>query len=165
MFVTAFSGLFAPYWRDDARGTLVGLTQYTNKYHLARATLDAVCYSTRAILESMKDDGDVPLKILKADGGMSNSNVCMQTQSDVLGIPVERPAMRETTALGSAIAAGLAYGIWKDLDAVRGLINVEDAEVFKPSISKEERDQHYTMWEAAVQRSMGWTDVYHGNDD
>lgn len=88
MFVTAFSGLFAPYWRDDARGTLVGLTQYTNKYHIARATLEAVCFSTRAILDAMKEDGKVSLKILKVDGGMCNSDVCMQIQADVLGIPV-----------------------------------------------------------------------------
>lgn len=88
MFVTAFSGLFAPYWRDDARATLVGLTQYTNKCHIARATLEAVCYSTRAILDAMTEDGNVPLKLLKADGGMSNSDICMQIQADILGIPV-----------------------------------------------------------------------------
>lgn len=88
MFVTAFSGLFAPYWRDDARATLVGLTQYTNKCHIARATLEAVCFSTRAILDAMTEDGNVPLKLLKADGGMSNSDICMQIQADILGIPV-----------------------------------------------------------------------------
>ena len=88
MFVTAFSGLFAPYWRDDARGTLIGLTQYTNKCHVARATLEAACYSTRAISDAMKEDGNVELKVLKADGGMSNSDVCMQTQANILGITV-----------------------------------------------------------------------------
>lgn len=118
-FVTAFSGLFSPYWRDDARGTLVGLTQYTNKCHLARATLEAVCFSTRAILEAMKADGDVPLKMLRADGGMSNSDQCMQIQADVLGIPVIRPAMRDTSALGAAYAAGYAAGIWKDISEIK----------------------------------------------
>jgi glycerol kinase len=126
-FVTAFSGLFSPYWRDDARGTLVGLTQYTTKCHLARATLEAVCFSTRAILEAMKADGDVPLKMLKADGGMSNSDQCMQIQADVLGIPVIRPGMRDTSALGAAYAAGFAAGIWKDLkDIKNGSVDRED---------------------------------------
>lgn len=97
MFVTAFSGLFAPYWRDDARGTLVGLTQYTNRCHIARATLEAVCYSTRAILTAMKSDANVELKILKVDGGMSNSDTCMQIQADVLGIPVGKPCWRRVS--------------------------------------------------------------------
>ncbi|KAI8149019.1 glycerol kinase [Fennellomyces sp. T-0311] len=164
MFVTAFSGLFAPYWRDDARGTLVGLTQYTNKCHIARATLEAVCYSTRAILDAMKEDGNVDLKILKVDGGMSSSDVCMQTQSNVLGIPVERPAMRETTALGAAFAAGWAAGIWKDVEELRGL-KVDDATVFETQWDEKEREGNFTIWEEAVQRSMGWTDVLRDDDD
>lgn len=130
-FVTAFSGLFSPYWRDDARGTLVGLTQYTTKYHLARAALEAVCFSTRAIMEAMKADGDVPLKTLKADGGMSNSDQCMQIQADVLGIPVIRPGMRDTSARGAAFAAGYAAGIWPELDNIKnGPVDRED--VFNP---------------------------------
>ncbi|KAL0074001.1 hypothetical protein F4703DRAFT_1893516 [Phycomyces blakesleeanus] len=130
-FIPAFSGLFAPYWRDDARGVLVGLTQYTNKYHLSRAVLEAACFSTRAILDAMKNDGNLPLKVLKADGGMSNSDVCMQIQADVLGITVERPAMNETTALGAAYAAGLAIGVWKDTDAIQKL-TVDTKDTFQP---------------------------------
>lgn len=162
-FVTAFSGLFSPYWRDDARGTLVGLTQYTTKCHLARATLEAVCFSTRAILEAMKADGDVPLKMLKADGGMSNSDQCMQIQADVLGIPVIRPGMRDTSALGAAYAAGFAAGIWKDLkDIKKGSVDRED--VFNAKWDDEGRERKYKQWEEAVQRSFGWTDVYRPAD-
>ncbi|KAI9489138.1 glycerol kinase [Zychaea mexicana] len=164
MFVTAFSGLFAPYWRDDARGTLVGLTQYTNKCHIARATLEAVCYSTRAILDAMKEDGDVTLKILRADGGMSSSDICMQTQANTLGIPVERPAMRETTALGAAFAAGLAVGIWKDVEELREL-QVEAATVFNSKLDDKGRENSFHVWEEAVQRSMGWTDVLYDEND
>lgn len=130
-FVTAFSGLFAPYWRGDARGTLVGLTQYTNKYHLARATLEAVCFSTRAILEAMNIDRSVALKTLKADGGMSNSDQCMQIQADVLGIPVCRSALRDTSALGAAFAAGLAAGIWNTVDDIKLSLS-EKEDVFYP---------------------------------
>ncbi|GAA5813343.1 hypothetical protein MFLAVUS_006820 [Mucor flavus] len=160
-FVTAFSGLFSPYWRDDARGTLVGLTQYTNKFHIARATLEAVCFSTRAIIEVMKKDGDVPLKMLKADGGMSNSDQCMQIQADVLGIPVIRPGMRDTTALGAAYAAGYAAGIWKSIDDIK---KVDREDIFYPKWKEEERERKYKQWEDAVQRSLGWTDVYRPAD-
>ncbi|KAJ8659439.1 glycerol kinase [Lichtheimia ornata] len=163
MFVTAFSGLFAPYWRDDARATLVGLTQYTNKCHIARATLEAVCYSTRAILDAMTEDGNVPLKLLKADGGMSNSDICMQIQADILGIPVERPAMRETTGFGAALAAGLAIGVWKDIDTIHDYQD-EKADVFQPNWDDSEREHSLAVWNAAVQRSMGWTDVYHSEE-
>lgn len=165
-FVTALSGLFAPYWRDDARGTIVGLTNYTNKRHIARATLEAVCFSTRAIIDAMKADALVPLKILKVDGGMSNSDTAMQIQSDVLGIQVERPAMRETTALGAAFAAGLAAGIWKSTDDLLNLtVNAHDT--FMPQIDEKHRDQKYKEWESAVERSYGWTHVinndHHGD--
>lgn len=183
-FVTAFSGLFSPYWRDDARGTLVGLTQYTNKCHLARATLEAVCFSTRAILEAMKADGDVPLKMLKADGGMSNSDQCMQIQADVLGIPVIRPDMRETTALGAAYAAGFAAGIWKSLDDIKKEITVQEdvfhhkwddegrqcaqknvfLKMVTPILFCLGRERKYKQWEEAVKRSFGWTDVYKPDD-
>jgi glycerol kinase len=157
-FVTALSGLFAPYWRDDARGTIVGLTNYTNKCHIARATFEAVCFSTRAIIDAMKADALVPLKILKVDGGMSNSNTGMQIQSDVLGIEVERPAMRETTALGAAFAAGLAFGIWKSTDDLLNLtVNAHDTYI--PQIDENLRNKKYKGWEAAVERSYGWTDI------
>jgi glycerol kinase len=157
-FVTALSGLFAPYWRDDARGTIVGLTNFTNKRHIARATLEAVCFSTRAIIDAMKNDALVPLKILKVDGGLSNADTAMQIQSDVLGIEVERPAMRETTALGAAVAAGLAAGIWKSTDELINLtVNAHDT--FEPKIDEKRRNKKYKEWEAAVERSYDWTRV------
>ncbi|KAJ2585026.1 Glycerol kinase, partial [Coemansia sp. RSA 1722] len=112
-FVTAFSGLFAPYWRDDARGCIVGLTQYATRGHIARATLESVCYQTRAILDAMRKDSGTELRRLRVDGGMTNSEQAMQIQADILGIEVVRPEMRETTALGAALAAGLAVGVWE----------------------------------------------------
>ncbi|KAI8381537.1 uncharacterized protein BYT42DRAFT_566869 [Radiomyces spectabilis] len=159
MFVPAFSGLFAPYWRDDARGTLVGLTQYTNKNHIARATLEAVCLSTRAILDAMKHDGNVPIKVLKADGGMSNSDLCMQIQANVLGLPVVRPNMRDTTALGAAIAAGIGFGIWKDFDEIG---EIAGEKMFQPKMHDREREVLFHQWDHAVRRSFGWTNIYHG---
>lgn len=154
-FVTAFSGLFAPYWRDDARGTICGLTQFTTIHHLARATLEAVCYQSRAILDAMNIDSKTPLRSLKVDGGISNSDLCMQIQSDILGIEVDRPSMRETTALGSAIAAGLAVGVWKSLDELEH-VNEKGRTIFHPTISDEKRVQMYNGWQQAVQRSFGW---------
>ncbi|KAI8887567.1 glycerol kinase [Backusella circina FSU 941] len=158
-FVTAFSGLFAPYWRDDSRGTLVGLTQYTDKRHISRSVLEAVSLSTRTILDSMKTDSDVAIKFLKADGGMSNSDTCMQIQADVLGIPVIRPSMRNTTALGAAYAAGYAAGIWRSFDEIRNTSIVRE-DIFSPRWNEDERERKYKQWEEAVQRSFGWTDVY-----
>ncbi|KAI9275574.1 hypothetical protein BDA99DRAFT_495856 [Phascolomyces articulosus] len=154
-FVTAFTGLFAPYWRDDARGTICGITQYTNRNHIARATLEAACYQSKAILDAMNRESGKPLKSLKVDGGMSNSDLAMQIQSDILGIQVDRPAMRETTALGSAVAAGLAVGVWKgvhDLDKV----NTENRSLFTSKITEEKREQLYAGWKKAVERSFGW---------
>ncbi|CAG8651438.1 2408_t:CDS:2, partial [Paraglomus occultum] len=137
-FVTAFSGLFAPYWRDDARGCIVGITQYTNKNHIARATLEAACFQTRAILDAMNKDSGHPIVSLKVDGGLSNSDICMQIQADVLGIEVDRPAMRETTALGAAIAAGHAVGIWKSLSELDN-VNAENRTIFSPKRSGRRR--------------------------
>lgn len=154
-FVTAFSGLFAPYWIDDARGTIFGITAYTKKGHIARATLEATCFQTKAILESMGKDSGYDLKELAVDGGMCNSDLTMQTQSDLIGIPVVRPAMRETTALGAAIAAGLAVGVWNSLDDFKD-VNNEGKTTFKPKISAEERDGKFAKWEKAVQMCKGW---------
>ncbi|KAG0738813.1 hypothetical protein G6F62_009379 [Rhizopus arrhizus] len=156
-FVTAFSGLFAPYWRDDARGTMIGLTTYTTKYHLARATLESMSFQSRAILESMNQDAGVPLKVLKVDGGVSNSDVAMQIQADILGIQVERPAMRETTALGTAIAAGLAVGVWKSVHDLDG-VNVDDVSRFQPHLSEAQREDRYAVWKKAVESSLHWKD-------
>ncbi|KAI9250635.1 glycerol kinase [Sporodiniella umbellata] len=160
-FVTAFSGLYAPYWRSDARGTICGLTQFTQREHIARATLEAVCYQTRAMLEAMNRDSEDPLSSLRVDGGMSDSDECMQIQADILNIEVARPNMRETPALGAAIAAGLAIGIWNSLDDLAD-VSLEGQSVFKPRISKEERDKMYIGWKEAVNRSLGWADVVSG---
>ncbi|KAI9225950.1 MAG: hypothetical protein DHS80DRAFT_19487 [Piptocephalis tieghemiana] len=155
-FVTALSGLFAPYWRDDARGTIVGLTQFTNKRHLARATLEATFYQIRAILESIDQDSTYKLRSVKVDGGMSNSDIGMQINADLVGIDVERPMFRETTALGAIIAAGIGGGVWK-ADGERTLaIEGDGAEVFRPIMHEELRQAKYDCWKRAVERSFGW---------
>lgn len=155
-FVTAFSGLFAPYWIDDAQGTIFGITAYTKKGHIARATLEATCFQTKAILEAMGKDSGYDLKELAVDGGMCNSDLTMQTQSDLIGIPVIRPAMRETTALGAAIAAGLAVGVWTSLDDFKD-VNSQGKNVFRPSISKEDSGKRFARWEKAVHMCKGWS--------
>ncbi|KIW62746.1 glycerol kinase [Phialophora macrospora] len=154
-FVTAFSGLFAPYWIDDARGTIFGITAYTQRGHIARATLEATCFQTKAILVAMEKDSGHKLNELAVDGGMCNSDLTMQTQSDLIGIPVRRPAMRETTALGAAIAAGLAVGVWESVDELRE-VNSEGTTNFHPKISKEDSAKRFAQWEKAVQMSKGW---------
>ncbi|CAM5359539.1 Glycerol kinase [Streptomyces griseomycini] len=118
-FVPAFSGLFAPYWRSDARGAIVGLARYNDNAHLARATLEAICYQSRDVAEAMEQDSGVHLDVLKVDGGVTANDLCMQIQADVLGVPVSRPVVAETTALGAAYAAGLATGFWRDTDELR----------------------------------------------
>lgn len=153
-FVTAFSGLFAPYWIDDAKGTLFGITQHTQKGHIARATLEATCYQTKAILDAMERDSGHTLATLAVDGGLSSSDLCMQTQANVTGIPVVRPAMLETTALGAAIAAGLATGVWGDFKDLDG-VNQEGKKVFEP-VKSEKVTRSYRKWEQAVDMSRGW---------
>lgn len=155
VFVTAFSGLFAPYWIDDAKGTLFGITQHTKKGHIARATLEATCYQTKAILDAMAKDSGHRLESLAVDGGLSNSDLCMQTQADISGIQVDRPAMRETTALGAAIAAGLATGVWNELEDLRD-VNQAGRKIFRPKIEARERDDMFKLWEHAVKMSRGW---------
>lgn len=155
VFVTAFSGLFAPYWIDDAKGTLFGITHHTTKGHIARATLEATCYQTRAILDAMEKDSQHKLESLAVDGGLSNSDLCMQTQADITGIPVDRPAMRETTALGAAIAAGLATGVWRTLEDLKE-VNRNGRKVFQPQMEKAEADKMFKRWEKAVEMSKGW---------
>ena len=118
-FVPAFSGLFAPYWRSDARGAIVGLSRFNTNAHLARATLEAICYQSRDVVEAMEKDSGVTLDVLKVDGGVTANELCMQIQADILGVPVSRPVVAETTALGAAYAAGLAVGFWKDTDELR----------------------------------------------
>ncbi|KAK4200846.1 FGGY family of carbohydrate kinase [Triangularia verruculosa] len=155
VFVTAFSGLFAPYWIDDAKGTLFGITQHTQKGHIARATLEATCFQTKAILDAMEKDSNAKLESLAVDGGLSNSDLCMQTQADITGIPVDRPRMRETTALGAAIAAGLATGVWKELNDLKD-VNRAGRKVFKPKMERKQAKKLIKKWEQAVEMSRGW---------
>ena len=164
VFVTAFSGLFAPYWIDDAKGTIFGITQFTERGHLARATLEATCFQTKAILDAMEKDSGHKLTELAVDGGMSNSNLCMQTQANITGIPVDRPAMRETTALGAAIAAGFAVDIWKEFDELKE-INQKNRMVFESNISKEEGDKMFKKWSRAVEMCRGWLSADDARDE
>jgi glycerol kinase len=155
-FVPAFSGLFAPYWRSDARGVIVGLTRYINKYHICRAALEATAYQTREVLEAMEKDSGVSLKALKVDGGMVYNELLMQFQSDILGVPVIRPTVSETTALGAAYAAGLAVGFWDDLEALRANWNVD--KTWEPTMDAGTRKDLYQGWLKAVERTLGWVE-------
>ncbi|KAI7862114.1 hypothetical protein BDF14DRAFT_1859967 [Spinellus fusiger] len=157
-FVTALNGLFAPYWRSDARGTLCGVTQFTRLEHVCRATLEAVCYQSKAILEAMNAESGTPLTVLKVDGGMSSSDVCMQIQADLLGIHVDRPGMREMTALGSALAAGYAVGVWSSLDEMKDMKTQGDTR-FDSQVTQEKRETMYRGWREAVQRSLAYADA------
>ncbi|EME84068.1 uncharacterized protein MYCFIDRAFT_133838 [Pseudocercospora fijiensis CIRAD86] len=164
VFVTAFSGLFAPYWIDDAKGTIFGITQHTQRGHIARATLEATCFQTRAILDAMEMDSGHKLSNLAVDGGMSNSNLCMQAQANIIGIPVDRPAMCETTALGAAIAAGFAVDVWKEFDELKA-INQKDRRIFTPDVSPEVSEKMFNKWSRAVQMCRGWLDADEGGGD
>ena len=157
VFVTAFSGLFAPYWIDSAQGTMFGITQHTQRGHIARATLEAVCFQTKAILDAMAKDSGHPLAELRVDGGMSNSELCMQTQADVTGIPIVRPRMRETTALGAAIAAGFAAGVWTDFEELKG-VNSKGETVFERQVDQKKADAMFKKWEKAVGMTRGWVE-------
>jgi glycerol kinase len=156
-FVPAFSGLFAPYWRSDARGAIVGLSRFHNRAHLARATLEAICFQTRAVLDAMVDDSGVQLGLLKVDGGATANNMLMQLQADVLGVPVVRPVVAETTALGAAYAAGLATGFWKDVNSLRQ--NWKADRRWEPRWSADQRETAYRGWQKAVERTLNWVDV------
>jgi len=155
-FVPAFSGLFAPYWRSDARGAIVGLTRYINKGHIARAVLEATAFQTREILDAMEKDSGVRLTTLKADGGMVFDELLMQFQADILNVPVIRPKVAETTALGAAYAAGLAVGFWKDLDELRALWG-KDRE-WKPQMDRGTAVRMYNKWKKAVTRTFDWVE-------
>ena len=153
-FVPAFSGLFAPYWRDDARGVIVGLTRYVNRGHLARAVLEATAYQTREILDAMRTDSGVDLSALKADGGMVYNNLLMQFQADVLNVPVIRPKVAETTALGAAYAAGYATGFWSSTDEMCRNWAVD--KTWEPSADDTARTRYYARWKKAVTRTFDW---------
>jgi glycerol kinase len=155
-FVPAFSGLFAPYWRNDARGVIAGLTRYVNKGHIARATLEATAWQTREVLDAMNADSGVALTALKVDGGMVYNELLMQFQSDVLNVPVIRPKVSETTALGAAYAAGLAVGFWDDVDDLRA--NWAKDKEWTPAMDDATRERDYGLWKKAVTRTFDWAE-------
>jgi glycerol kinase len=156
-FVPAFSGLFAPYWRSDARGAIVGLSRYNTNAHLARATLEAICYQSRDVSEAMEQDSGVHLETLKVDGGVTANDLCMQLQADILGVPVSRPVVAETTALGAAYAAGLATGFWSTTDELRA--NWNESRRWLPQWNDEQRAVGYAGWKKAVDRTLNWVEV------
>ncbi len=155
-FVPAFSGLFAPYWRPDARGALVGLTRYVTKGHIARAALEATAFQTRDVIEAVQADSGHTLDELRVDGGMTRNDALMQFQADILGIPVVRPEVVETTALGAAYAAGLAVGVWRDRDELR--THWKEGARFEPKMDADERARRYRQWKKAVTKSIDWVD-------
>ena len=155
-FVPAFSGLFAPYWKDDARGAIVGLTRYNNKGHLARAVEEATAFQSREVFDAMEADSGVGLKELRVDGGMTNDNLLMQFQADQLGVPIVRPKVLETTALGAAYAAGIAVGYW---DGEQDVIdNWSEGKRWEPGDDRDEYDRNYRLWKKAVTRTFDWVD-------
>ena len=154
--VPAFSGLFAPYWREDARGVIVGLTAYANRGHIARAALEAAAWQSREVVDEANAAAGAPLGELRVDGGMTANSLLMQFQADVLGVPVVRPVVSETTALGAAFAAGLAVGFWKDLDELRERWR-EDRR-WEPQLDAADRERRYARWKKAVTRSFDWVE-------
>ena len=155
-FVPAFSGLFAPYWKSNARGVVAGLTRYVNKGHIARAALEATAWQTREVLDAMNADSGVALTSLKVDGGMVYNELLMQFQADVLGVPVIRPIVAETTSLGAAYAAGLAVGFWKEVEDLR--VNWGKDKEWDPKMDAAERDKEYRFWKKAVTRTFDWVE-------
>ncbi len=156
-FVPAFSGLFAPYWRSDARGAIVGLSRYNTNAHLARATLEAICYQSRDVSEAMEQDSGVHLEVLKVDGGVTANDLCMQLQADILGVPVSRPVVAETTALGAAYAAGLATKFWSTPEELR--TNWNESKRWLPQWTEDQRASGYRGWKKAVERTLNWVEV------
>jgi glycerol kinase len=152
--VPAFSGLFAPYWRPDARGAIVGLTRFVERGHLARAALEATAFQTREVVEAMNADSGVALTSLKVDGGMVVNELLMQFQADILDVPVVRPVVAETTALGAAYAAGLAVGFWSSTDEIRDRWSADKQ--WDPTMGAEQRDELYGEWKKAVTRTFDW---------
>jgi glycerol kinase len=153
-FVPAFSGLFAPYWRDDARGVIVGLTAYAERGHIARAALEAAAWQSREVVDAANAVADVPFSELRVDGGMTANELLMQFQADVLDVPVIRPRVAETTALGAAFAAGLAVGFWADEEALRERWALERR--WEPQMDEPTREREYAQWRKAVARSFDW---------
>jgi glycerol kinase len=156
-FVPAFSGLYAPYWRADARGCIVGLSRFNDSAHLARATLESICYQTRDVLDAMVKDSGVRLEMLKVDGGATVNDTLMQLQADILGVPVVRPVVAETTALGAAYAAGFAVGFWSNPEEMRRNWQVDRQ--WEPRWSKDQREAGHSGWKKAIERTLNWIDV------
>ncbi|CAI9403829.1 glycerol kinase GlpK [Aestuariimicrobium sp. T2.26MG-19.2B] len=155
-FVPAFSGLFAPYWKSDARGAILGLTRYVNRGHIARAVLEATAFQTREVLDAMEADSGAKLQELKVDGGMTANETLMQFQADMVGVPVVRPVVAETTALGAAYAAGIAVGYWSGEQDV--IDNWAEDKRWEPNMDPEDRDRQYRLWKKAVTRTFDWVD-------
>ncbi len=155
-FVPAFSGLFAPHWRPDARGAIVGLSRFHTGAHLARATLEAICYQTRDVLDAMESDSGEHLDVLRVDGGVTANALCMQLQADICGVEVSKPVVAETTALGAAYAAGLAVGFWSSTDDLRD--NWQEDHRWSPQIDDRARQAGYAGWKKAIQRTLDWAD-------
>jgi glycerol kinase len=156
-FVPAFSGLFAPYWRSDARGAIVGLSRFNTNAHLARAALEAICYQSRDVVDAMEADSGVHLEVLKVDGGITANELCMQIQADVLAVDVVKPVVAETTALGAAYAAGLAVGFWSDPGELRA--NWQEDKRWSPQWTEDQRAGGYAGWQKAVERTLDWVDI------
>ena len=155
-FVPAFSGLFAPYWRSDARGAIVGLTRAATKAHLARAALEAICYQTRDVMDAMVADSGVPMTEMRVDGGITANSLCMQMQADIMGIDITRPLIGETTALGAAYAAGLAVGFWSSQEEVTK--QWMQSRRWSPTSTPQGREAGYAQWKKAVERTLNWVD-------
>ena len=153
-FVPAFSGLFAPYWRSDARGVIVGLTRANTKAHLARAALEAICYQTKEVMDAMEADSGIKLKEMRVDGGITNNKLCMQLQADIMGIDIVKPVITETTALGAAFAAGLATKVWQDTDQIRKIWRREST--WSCQSTQSWRDFGYLNWSKAIKRTLDW---------
>ncbi|MBZ5532424.1 MAG: glycerol kinase GlpK [Acidobacteriia bacterium] len=155
-FVPAFSGLYAPYWNSNARGIIAGLTRYVNKAHIARAALEATAFQTRDVVQAMENDSGIPLEVLRVDGGMVVNDLLMQFQADMLNRPVVRPAVKETTALGAAYAAGLAVGLFKSTDELRAAWAADHT--WHPALPADRREHMYQMWKKAVSRAVDWAE-------
>ena len=155
-FVPAFSGLFAPYWRSDARGVIIGLTRANTKAHIARAALEAICYQTKEVMDAMEADSGIKLTEMRVDGGITNNKLCMQLQADIMGIDIVKPVITETTALGAAFAAGLATGVWKDTEEIKKIWKRENT--WKCQSSNEWRISGYEKWRKAITRTFDWVD-------
>jgi glycerol kinase len=161
-FVPAFAGLFAPYWRDDARGCIVGLTATHTKSHVCRAALEATAYQARELFDAMSKDSFTKLQVLKVDGGATANALLMQFQSDMIGVPVVTPQVIETTAVGAAFAAGLAVGVWDSLDEIQAIWTQHHT--WTPSMSQDERTRNWTGWKKAVSKSFGWVIIEEEED-